>query len=86
MEQHKKKYIIDCINQNYKYEFNDSKLKIYDKNHKEVEYLELLEYLKEEFELDFKESMSIIVRWHRGNDYADYIERTIIDDLITEFS
>ena len=78
MEYHKKKYIVDCINHNYKYKFVDSKLKIYDLDGKEVEYQEVLEYLNDEFELEFKESMDIIVRWYQGNIYADYIN--LIED------
>lgn len=86
MEYHEKKYIVDCLKKNYKYNFVNSKLKIYDLESNEVEYLEVLEFLKDEFEIDFKESMSIIVRWYQGDLYADYVERTIIDDVMNEFS
>jgi hypothetical protein len=74
MDYHKKKYIVDCINHNYKYNFVDSKLKIYDLDNKEVEYKELLEYLNDEFELEFNESMELIIRWYQGDVYADHFE------------
>ena len=86
MRYHQKKYIVDSLNRNFKYGFVDQHLKIYDLENNEVEYLEILEFLKENFELDFKESMSLIVRWYQGDVYADYVERNIMNDIMEEFN
>ena len=86
MEYHEKKYIVDTINHYFKYGFVDQKLKIYDLEDNEVEQLDFLKFLKDELDLDFKDSMSILVRWYQGDTYADYIERNILDDLVDNFN
>lgn len=74
MEYHEKKYIVDTLNQNFYYNYVDSKRVIYNKENEVVEASELLIFLNEEFKLEVDGALKIILRWIEGDVFANYIE------------
>jgi hypothetical protein len=74
MEYHERKYIIDCLNHNFNYDYIDSKLKFYDKNNNPIEYDIVIEYLLDEFEMSPEGSVNMIMRWHLGDFNFQYLQ------------
>lgn len=73
MEYHEKKYIVDCLSHNFKFKFINSKLNFYDLEGNEIELNDIVEYLFENFDMDFKLGMEAIVRWSQGDIHADML-------------
>lgn len=82
MEYHEKKYIVDCLSHNFKFKFKDSELNFYDLEGNEIELNDIVEYLFENFDMDFKFGMETIVRWSQGDIHADMLKHNVDVDSI----
>ena len=69
----------DCLSLNFNFDFEDSKLKIYDKNNNPLEYADIIEYLLEEFELEPEMSVNVIMSWYMGYDRFFYTEKILVE-------
>lgn len=79
-----KKYVVDCLRQNYDFKFIDHKLNFYDLEGNQLSLKDIVEYLFDNFDMDFKVGMETIVRWSQGDIYADMISHDIdlgLDDF-----
>lgn len=70
-----KKYVVDCLKYNYRFKFIDHELNFYDLEGNEVSLKDIVEYLFDNFEMDFKIGMETIVRWSQGDIHADMMSR-----------
>lgn len=81
MEYHEKKYVVDCLKHNYEFKFVDHELNFYDLNGNELSLKEIVEYLFDNFDMDFKVGMETIVRWSQGDIHADMMSHEMNFDL-----
>ena len=72
-----KKYVIDCLKYNYTFKFIEGKLKFYDLEDNEISLKDIVEYLFDNFDMDFKVGMETVVRWSQGDIYADMLSHHV---------
>lgn len=70
-----KKYVVDCLKYNYRFKFINHELNFYDLEGNEVSLKDIVEYLFDNFDMDFKIGMETIVRWSQGDIHADMMSR-----------
>lgn len=66
-----KKYVVDCLKHNYTFKFIDHELNFYDLDDNKLSLKDIVEYLFDNFDMDFKVGMETIVRWSQGDIHAD---------------